>query len=739
MGKTVIRKRIGWLFLTVFAGLLCAYFIYGNPTLARVETLKTEEGYSLKFRTNQDQFQVYEKGTWKPYFVKGINMGASLPGHYPGELPIQKADYLRWFGMIHELGVKAVRIYTIHQPVFYEALVEFNQKHAEDPLYLIQGIWSPEEALIEKKDAFLPEIRKEFRDEIEAAVGAVYGDATIPERKGKASGTYTANAGQYLLAWHIGTEWDPEMVKNTNRIRKEEPRYQGKHFQATEKAAPFEYWLAEMLDYTAELESRHGWQHPVTFTNWVTTDPLEHPGEPMIHEDMVSVDPTHIESVGWEAGYFAAYHVYPYYPDLFRYDDTLKNVRNEKGEIDTYKAYLRKLKAHHPNIPVMVTEFGVPSSVGVAHLGTLGRDQGGHDEREQGRINGELLHEISAEGYSGAILFTWQDEWFKRTWNTMRFEIPEDSRAYWKNELTNESFFGLLAMDAGVENVIKIDGNPDDWDKLKEGEKAKLNGGLDGVQEIWAAHDEAYVYFLIHLEQALQPERESLVIGIDTLPGGNRKTAELPGLHLDEGLEAFIRLGTAEESEVKIASNYDFHKRLYGKRYGMIPYTDAERKDDSGLFAVWKLAVGLEMSPPDTKGTHPFEDVVVGQMKRGTNVPGKEGYSSLANWEASGEWVEVRVPWMLLGYTDPSTKQVMSYEDKGKTLTSTKSAGIRAIAMRQDKTSGKIQGLSAEQMIKLTDIGRYTWSEWSLPRYSERKKESFSIYQKALQSIPTYR
>lgn len=154
MGKTVIRKRIGWLFLTVFAGLLCAYFIYGNPTLARVETLKTEEGYSLKFRTNQDQFQVYEKGTWKPYFVKGINMGASLPGHYPGELPIQKADYLRWFGMIHELGVKAVRIYTIHQPVFYEALVEFNQKHAEDPLYLIQGIWSPEEALIEKRRVF---------------------------------------------------------------------------------------------------------------------------------------------------------------------------------------------------------------------------------------------------------------------------------------------------------------------------------------------------------------------------------------------------------------------------------------------------------------------------------------------------------------------------------------------------------------------------------------------------------
>ncbi|MCK9912512.1 hypothetical protein MXD81_25385, partial [Microbacteriaceae bacterium K1510] len=81
----------------------------------------------------------------------------------------------------------------------------------------MQGIWSPEEALFEKKDAYLPEIREEFRQEIAHAVGAVYGKITIAEKPGKASGTYRVNAGQYLVGWHLGTEWEPLMVFRTNK------------------------------------------------------------------------------------------------------------------------------------------------------------------------------------------------------------------------------------------------------------------------------------------------------------------------------------------------------------------------------------------------------------------------------------------------------------------------------------------------------------------------------------------
>lgn len=102
----------------------------------------------------------------------------------------------------------------------------------------------------------------------------------------------------------------------------------------------------------------------MTFTNWVTTDVLSHPGEPLFEEDLVSVDARHIEPLDWQGGYFAAYHVYPYYPDFFRTDETLQTIKDDNGEYNTYKAYLQKLKSEYTDMPVMITEYGVPASFG---------------------------------------------------------------------------------------------------------------------------------------------------------------------------------------------------------------------------------------------------------------------------------------------------------------------------------------------------------------------------------------
>ena len=46
----------------------------------------------------------------------------------------------------------------------------------------------------------------------------------------------------------------------------------------------------------------------------------------------------------------------------------------------------------------MVTEFGVPSGLGAAHRGPLGRDQGDHSEQEAGRIDAAMLRAIQRDG-----------------------------------------------------------------------------------------------------------------------------------------------------------------------------------------------------------------------------------------------------------------------------------------------------------------------------------------------------
>lgn len=725
------KRRWRWMSLTmlIVVGASAFWWFWAAD---RVESMETTTGAQLKFRANGELFEVYQNQKWQPFFAKGVNLGASLPGHYPGELPITREDYMRWFAMIDEMGANVIRVYTIHSPVFYEALVDYNQRKEGDPLYLMQGIWSPEELLIEKKDAYLPEIREEFRQEIKDAVGAVYGDITLPEKSGKASGTYRANAGKYLIGWHTGTEWDPVMVRNTNRLHQKVAPYQGKYFHATSNATAFETWIAEMVDTVAMEESKYGWQHPMTFTNWVTTDPLSHPGEPIHHEDLVSVDPTHIEPTQWEAGYFASYHVYPYYPDFFRYDTTLQQLKNDAGQIDTYKAYLRKLKQYHKNMPIMVTEFGVPASVGVAHLGNLGRNQGGHSEKQQGDVDVELLQEIHQEGYAGAIVFVWQDEWFKKTWNTMRFELPEDRRSLWINVLTNESLFGVLGMYPNKEGVLTIDGNRTDWDQLVPEEKQRLDVQVPGVDEIWMTHDEGYVYFLAQLKEEFDPAKQQLYVGVDTLPGGNKHAEQLPGLTLDEGLETLIALGKADESQIQIAANYDFHARLYGKRYGMLTVKEAEKKDNSGIFKPWKLAVSLEMEPPDSKKYYPLEEVEVGKLIRGTTDAQDPQYDSRTAWQAKGKVVELRVPWMLLGFTDPSSLSVMSYEDDGKSFTTKKTKGIRILPLLVDTATKQVVGQNAYAVTKLP---MYTWQGWEQVGYHERKKQSYSILKKAFHEI----
>ena len=740
--RTAGASKKGGLLLVpaVVAGALLAALLGASWVLGRfpsVETLNMEDGTRLKFRTQGERFEIFENGGWKPFFPQGVNLGAALPGYYPGEMPIDRETYLRWFAMMAEMGANTVRVYTIHPPHFYEALVEHNEKHRDNPLYLIQGVWSPEELLAERRDAFDPEITAMFRREIENAVGAVYGGITLEPSPGKAHGKYTANAGPYLMAWHIGTEWNPQMVAETNAKHAGDAGYAGAHFRTAPGASPFERWLAELLDLVAAEERKRGYEHPAAFTNWVTTDPLHHPGEPTHEEDMVSVDPTRIEPADWRSGYFASYHVYPYYPDLFRFDESLREVVNEDGVADPYRTYLRRLKRYHAGLPVLIAEFGVPGSWGVGHTELLGRNQGGHDETEQGRVIASLFRAVVKEELAGAIVFAWHDEWFKRTWNTMRFEVPGERRAYWLNVLSNEQMFGLLGMYPSKDGVIVIDGERGDWDSLGEGEKMQLmKEGDDGAfRELWAAHDEAYVYLLAELVRPFAPEEETIYIGADTLPGGNRHAEELAGIRLDEGLETLIELGNGEYGEIRIASNYDFHARLYGKFYRMIPVSEAEMKDDSGVFKPWKLAVSLLMEPPDTKVSHPFEDVTAGRLLRGTSDASSPAYQSLAAWETSGTVLELRIPWALLGFSDPSSRQAISYKDAGDgAFASETSPGIRFVPWIKKKNGPAVIGLgrvTEAEPAAVTRMPVYTWEEWTEAGYRERKKRSYHIVKQA--------
>ncbi|MBM7572977.1 hypothetical protein JOC48_003525 [Aquibacillus albus] len=687
----------------------------------QAESKELENGAQIKFRTKKDQVEIYKDERWSPFFVKGVNLGASLPGHFPGELSIKKEDYLRWFEMIQEMGANTIRIYTILNPEFYQALVEYNQENVKNPLFFMQGVWSPVNLLHKTNDAWSPEVTKQFEKEISDAIGAVNGEITLPDQPGKASGKYTADASSYLVAWHIGTEWDPEMVENTNNQHSDDPVFQGDFFKSNKDASPFESWLAHLMNHTAKEEEKAGWQHPITFTNWITTDPLEHPDEPLVMEDLVSVDATNIQRINGEAGYFASFHAYPYYPDFLRYTDKYKDVKNDKGQMDTYKGYLRELKNYHREMPVMITEFGVPVSRGNAHIGPLGRDQGGHTEVEQGRHITDMLKHIYREGHAGAVIFTWQDEWFKKTWNTMAFENP-DRRPFWYNALSVEMSYGLLGMYPNKHNDLKIDGKLEDWSTIDGSEIRTVSTPLADLK---VTKDEGYVYISSRLPGDFNPKENTFYLGVDTLSGGIKNPDFLKGKMLDEGLETVVRLGNDNESEVLVAPSYDFHHRLY---------VHAPKSNQDNAIHSWKLAVSRKLEYPDAKVELPFEEVVVGHMERASL-----SNDSMAEWAVQGNVIEIKIPWALLGFSDPSSKQVVSYSPIKKgdiEMPTEKIDGIRFIPWIIDKSSKTVHGLKSESsLIAITDYPLYNWDDWQEVEYDEQVKESYYIVQDAFNDI----
>ena len=514
--KRVHRRLVSW---ALILGLLV---LSGCTGKVPEKSFKSSSGIKMISRVEGSAIAVYRDGKWQSEFWNGVNLGATTPGHNPGELSPTYDDYRRWMENVEELGVNVIRVYTILPPEFYQALVDHNQSSSQK-LWYFQGIWSPEEELIHTQNAYLPEITGKFTKEIELVVRAVYGRGEIAPRRGNASGNYTVNTAPYLLGWLLGTEWDPYAVDGTIRKNPGHTRFKGKYFTATPEANPFEAWLAGLLEKLAAEEMKTGWQHPISFVNWVTTDPLVHPDEPFENEDLASVDPNHVRPTkAWEAGYFSSFHVYPYYPDSLRYQLDYQEFVAPDGTKDPYLAYLLDLRRHLKGIPLVIAEFGLPSSRGMAHLGPLGRNQGLHKEKEQGEMCVEMFQRIKEAGCAGGMLFELNDEWFKFTWNTIDLELPPDRRAMWLNRLTNEEQFGLIANDPGSFTAVLVDGNVEDWERITN--KRQLN---TPEMELSLFHDEAYLYLLVKRKGDGDWNRDRLIVGFDKQPGGKNTVRDI--------------------------------------------------------------------------------------------------------------------------------------------------------------------------------------------------------------------
>lgn len=613
-------------------------------------------------RAQGKTIQIDRGDGWEDFEIRGVDMGAGIPGHFATDYAIDKDTYLRWFRQIKDMGANTVRVYILLGPSFYEALYEFNQDNP-DPLYLIHGVWIDDYVQNSHMDALDPAYEGRFIEDCKTLVDVIHGQRWVELGRLSATGSYTRDVSQWVLGYILGVEWEAPTVIYTDRSYEGMGRYQGEYLSTTSDASAFENMLAHVGDEMISYESRrYKEQRLVAFSNWPTTDPFDYPYAIQAYfEKYASVDVENIVSSDKVvSGMFASYHVYPYYPDFLQYIPEYAGSTDDTGAVNTYRAYLELLVEHH-SIPVVISEFGVSSARGMAQKdANTNRNQGFMSEEDQGRAIARCYDDIMSAGCAGTCIFTWQDEWFKRTWNTMA-NVDLLKTPYWSDYQTNEQYFGLLSFDPGEERSVSYaDGDDEEWTP------DDVIGSADGL-ELSVKYDEKFVYLMVRGEGV--GEDSPIYLPIDTTQKTGSTTCESPELSFGRAADFVVVIDGREDSRVLVQERYEVGRATQLRATtGEDPYVSVPAKD-TPVFKPIKLVLQTLTDPSiissaiaeeskNIANSYAYQDYETGKLRYGDANPDHDGFDSLADYCFGDGFVEIKLPWQLLNFSNPSQMQI---------------------------------------------------------------------------------
>lgn len=688
---------------------------------------KSNETITTFVKTDEKEIYMDTGNGYEPFEIKGVNMGSGEPGQWSTDFSIDKETYMRWFAYIQEMGANTIRIYTVQSSPFYEAFYEYN-KDNENPLYLIHGVWVNDYILNSHRDAYDTEFYDEFLDNCKSMIDVVHGKKKIALGRMAAAGhgTYNKDISPWVIGYILGVEWEDVTVIYTDEKYKDNENYtaySGTYMYTTEEATPFENMLARVGDQVIEYETeRYEQQRLVAFSNWPTTDPFEYP-ENITNFFMkcAEVDVEHIKTTEhFLSGQFASYHVYPYYPDYLNYLNDwssfgigdLGSFYTEDGTLNTYKAYLTLLTEHH-SMPVVISEFGVSTGRGMAQRDqNTGRNQGNMSEQEQGDALVQCYEDIMSSGCAGSCVFSWQDEWFKRTWNTM-YAVNLMRTPYWSDYQTNEQYFGLLSFDPGSEeSVCYVDGDVSEWSE-EDVVLTNTNGTVS------MKYDEKFIYYLINID-GFELESDTLYLPIDTTQKSGSSYCRNYNLLFDRAIDFLVVLNGKNNSRVLVQERYESLRSTYSENIDAFDtYVEGNVPEiDSPLFV--NIDMILQTATPLLYNdlTAPAEVFETGKLTYGNANPESSDYNSLADFICNGDYIELKLPWQLLNFNDPSEMTIHDDYYSGNYGVEPIDIDSMYIGLSDGTTKGRIS---------LTEFPLKGWG--NQVTYHERLKPSYYILQ----------
>ncbi|MGB0166842.1 MAG: Ig-like domain-containing protein [Luteibaculum sp.] len=678
----------------IFRILSTLFVFIAVQSIATAQNQFCDPDSSLPFVTDSTHFKVWDGKAYQPFFVKGMNLGISLPGKSPGELDASVSDYYRWFTEIKDAGFNCIRTYTLHYPRFYQTLDSFNLQHPNEPLFVLIGIWLEEELPGYNQDLYF--LTDTFDINARFAIDAVHGQAQIGPRFGKAFGTFDTDISKWVLGYIMGREVYPAEVLNTNELHFADRTYNGVYLKV-QSAEPATKWVAERMDKVLQYEmNKYGTARPISFSSWPTLDPIDHefiPGVSYPEEDTAQIDLTKVDFRNAPAGMFASFHAYPYYPPFVSSTEAYRQEVDQYGP-NSYLGYIKALRDYHKGMPTMIAEFGTPTSWGSASFSHSGMDHGGVSDDQSGQNALRMFQNMEQANMPGGCYFAWIDEWFKRTWIVDEYDFPLESRQRWHNIMSPEQNFGLKG-----------------FRQTNTSTETFLNFSV--VDPVFSVKTDAtYSFFKMDLVlNAPLQTGDTLWVGIDTYDAGLGESILPNGTVVSNRAEFALEI-TATDANLYVTEAYDAYGIYFGVDNKPI-YEGSQFRSVVSNGGEWKILRWRN----DELNDEAIQ--VVGDLK--VNQPNEPlGAVQISG----GDMIEVKLPWNLINFVDPSQRVVMHDDTASRGITETRNTD--GIALTLD-----YKGVLHE------NPSRYNWTTWQTVGndYEEYFKSSYFVLKDSLPTI----
>ena len=696
-------------FLTIS---IILFFIVANIINSHVTNTRVDKDSPYFAKIEKKDIYIAKNQKWEKVNLVGVNLDNTKPGTFPLENNVSEEEFLRWIGYIYDMGANCIKVPNLMGETFYSALQKFNENKKE-PMYLIQGIYFDETYLNNGYDPQSIDTKATFNTNVKLIIDSVHGNP-YNYNKPDILQHYKFDVSDYIIGYTLGIDFAKHDLIYTE-IMNENNIFRGDYLYTTSNASSFEAYLASVGEYLIDYEYKtYKKQSLIGFigstSRHITSGKVNPIDMSILSEDEDDdkykdyVDPENIKSKGrLKTGIYASYNVYPSYTEVREYENNLDE-------------YFKKINGYH-SMPVIIGEYGIPSSRSGGDFNIASDTMGVINEKEQGEALVSILKSINEANMAGSFIAQFQDGWHASSSNTKDLKILDKS-AYWSDAQTYSQSFGIMAFDPGKkQSICYPDDSIDEWnddDIINENNSMSLS----------MKRDERYLYFMVKAAEDFTDKE--IYIDLDITPNSGTKKSSQYNLEFDDEVDFIININGRENSAIKVHEyynrfNFDKDKKANKARPDLISKTK-----DMDVFSDINIQIRPKMY---NEMTEQFEEEVIyetGKLIHGNANPNSDEFNSVSDFYRGNDYVEIRIPWGLLNFTDPTIKQIQDdfYEIYH----------MKSIMINNINVGVTIKDIENNEAIRLSS-GEYNLDGWIKPTYNERLKQSYYILKKELKRL----